>query len=235
VACDGGDTTYGTYFLFHVTGNTDNMCTSTTFKIEELPLLDFGTFWMSDGSSSREVQRFGNISSITATPLGACVTCPTPTPTPTPATPTPTPTPTPTATPVTPTPTPTATPTATPLPGSGYYNGGYGCEFYTYDPGFPTCDPNATPTPTPGATSYDYYYADVYPCNDCGGGSIDTILVGFATGSSVINNRFYLPESGADGNSYRISGPASSGIALLLTTDYGFFTSCNAACIAVPY
>jgi hypothetical protein len=149
VACDGGDTTYGTYFLFHVTGNTNNMCTSTTFKIEELPLLDFGTFWMSDGSSSREVQRTGNPSSINATPLGACVTCPTPTPTPTPATPTPTPTATPTPTPATPTPTPTATPTATPLPGSGYYNGGYGCEYYTYDPGFPTCDPNATPTPTP--------------------------------------------------------------------------------------
>jgi hypothetical protein len=78
---------------------------------------------------------------------------PTPTPTPTPATPTPTPT----ATPATPTPTPTPTPTVTPLPGSGYYDGGYGCCFYTYDPGFTTCNPSIeptcypiqTPTPTP--------------------------------------------------------------------------------------
>jgi hypothetical protein len=43
----------------------------------------------------------------------------------------------------------TPTQTVTPLPGSGYYDGGYGCQYYNYDPGFPTCDPNVTPTPTP--------------------------------------------------------------------------------------
>jgi len=54
--------------------------------------------------------------------------------------------------------------------------------------------------------------------------------VAFAAGSTVLPNRFYLPESGPDNNSYRISGAASPGIAYILTTTYGFFTSCNAAC-----
>lgn len=49
--------------------------------------------------------------------------------------------PTPTATPAsTPASTVTPTPTRTPAPvGSGYYNCGYGCQYYTYDPGCSIC------------------------------------------------------------------------------------------------
>ena len=130
-------------------------------------------------------------------------------------TPTPTPTPTPTTggggvtnTP-TPTPTPTPTSTNTPTP-------------------TPTGTPTPTPTPTSGVT-YDYYTADVFDCNDCSA-SIDTILVAFVSGSSVTLNRFYIPVGGPDGNSYRVTASASPGIAFILTTIYGSFTTCALAC-----
>jgi len=146
-ACVGGDTTYGSYHQFNVTGDTADMCSSTTFRLDELPTLDFGIFYMSDGTNSREVQRTGGPSSVTAIPMGTCVSCPTPTPlpataTPIPATPIPSVTPTPIPATETPTPTPvpaTATPvpaTATPLPATAT----------------PTPTPipaTATPTPTP--------------------------------------------------------------------------------------
>jgi hypothetical protein len=128
---------------------------------------------------------------------------------------TPTPTPTPTATSVGPTATPTPTPTATAVPPTAT----------------PTPTPTVTPTPTPTATvDYDYYTADVFDCNDCSA-SIDTILVAFPAGSSVTINRFYIPVGGPDGNSYRIAASASPGIAFLLTTSYGSFTTCALACV----
>jgi hypothetical protein len=117
-ACRGGNTSYGSYYLFHVTGNTNNMCSSTTFKISELPSLDFGTFWISDGTNSRNLQRSGGPSSINATAISGCAVCPQPTATPTP-----------TATPVPPTATPT--PTATPIPdpsANWINNGSYQCS-----------------------------------------------------------------------------------------------------------
>jgi hypothetical protein len=138
VACVGGNTSYGSYYLFQVTGNTPDMCSSTTYTISELPVLDFGTFYMSDGTNSREIQRNGGPLSVIATPMGVCSVCPTPTPTATPVPPTatPVPTPVPTATPVPPTatPVPTPVPTATPVPPTA------------------TPVPTATPTPTPTAT-----------------------------------------------------------------------------------
>jgi hypothetical protein len=87
-----------------------------------------------------------------------------------------------------------------------------------------------TPTPTPTATTYDYYTADVFACTNCSE-SIDTILVAFPAGSSVTINRFYIPVGGPDGNSYRIASSASPGIAYLLTTSYGSFTTCALACM----
>jgi hypothetical protein len=187
-----------------VTGNNSTFCSSTTFTSDSFNALGTTTYWL---SYSGDYLQIFHMTGNSATRSQSCQSCNNNTPTPT-ATPTPTP---------------------TPIPGSGYYDGGYGCQFYTYDPGFPTCDPNATPTPTPVTTSYDYYEADVYSCSDCGR-STETILVAFDAGSSVINNRFYISESGPDGNSYRILGPASSGIAYKLTTDYGSFTSCGLAC-----
>jgi hypothetical protein len=109
----------------------------------------------------------------------------------------------------TPTPTPTSTNTPTPTP-------------------TPTGTPTPTPTPTSGVT-YDYYTADVFDCNDCSA-SIDTILVAFVSGSSVTLNRFYIPVGGPDGNSYRVTASASPGIAFILTTIYGSFTTCALAC-----
>jgi hypothetical protein len=161
VACVGGDTPYGSYFLFQVTGNGINMCSSTTFRIDELPVLDFGTFYMSDGTSNRELQRTGGPSSKNAIPLTSCVICPAPTSTPTPTptntpqpptpTPTGTPTPTPTSTPEPPTPTPTATPTNTPQPPT------------------PTPTATATPTPTPTNTPVPIYYYGTNYCDDTSG------------------------------------------------------------------
>ena len=71
-AFNGGDTTYGVGHAFVVTGNTSDFCTSTTFTIDELPLLDFGTFYMSDGHNWREVYRTGGPQSKTALPNGIC-------------------------------------------------------------------------------------------------------------------------------------------------------------------
>ena len=102
---------------------------------------------------------------------------------------------------ITPTPTPTNTPTPTVTP---------------------------TPTPTSGVT-YDYYTADVFPCNDCST-SIDTILVAFVAGSVVTLNRFYIPLGGPDTNSYRVVASASPGVAFILTTSYGSFGTCATAC-----
>jgi hypothetical protein len=121
----------------------------------------------------------------------------------------PTPTPTPTNTPTV-TPTPTATSGLTPTPTA-------------------TGTPTPTPTPTSGVT-YDYYTADVFACTNCAE-SIDTILVAFVAGSSVTLNRFYIPNGGPDGNSYRVVASASPGIAFILTTSYGSFTTCALACV----
>jgi len=110
----------------------------------------------------------------------------------------------------TPTPTPTSTPTPTPT-------------------NTPTPTVTPTPTPTSGVT-YDYYTADVFPCNDCST-SIDTILVAFVSGSSVTLNRFYIPIGGPDTNSYRVVASASPGVAFILTTSYGSFGTCALACI----
>jgi len=166
-ACQGGDTPYGSYYLFQVTSNTNNMCTATTFKISELPSLDFGTFWISDGTNSRNLQRSGNPSSINATPISGCVVCPAPTATPTPVPPTATPTPTPIPPTATPTPTPvpaTATPTPTPIP--------------------PTGTPTPTPVP-PTATPVPPSYVGVFLSP--GGTSND------ACTSSVGSNGYWIP------------------------------------------
>jgi hypothetical protein len=91
-----------------------------------------------------------------------------------------------------------------------------------------TAPPTTTTTTQSG---FDLYTADVFPCNDCGG-STDTIVVAFDAGSSVINNRWYVPQSGPDGNAYRIAGPyGGAGPGLLLTTAFGSFTTCQMACI----
>jgi hypothetical protein len=99
----------------------------------------------------------------------------------------------------------------------------------------PTTTTSTTSTSTTTSTTtqggFDLYTADVFPCNDCGG-STDTIVVAFDAGSSVINNRWYVPQSGPDGNAYRIAGPyGGAGPGLLLTTAFGSFTTCQMACI----
>lgn len=81
-----------------------------------------------------------------------------------------------------------------------------------------------------GSISYDYYNADYYDCLDCGAGPVGTILVGFAAGSSVTLNRFYIPIGGPDGLAYKVTSTASSGTAYILTTSYGSFTTCTLAC-----
>jgi hypothetical protein len=99
-----------------------------------------------------------------------------------------------------------------------------------------TCPAKTTSTSTTTSTTttppYDLYTADVFPCNDCGA-SIDTIVVAFDAGSTVVTNRFYIANGGPDGNSYRIAAPyGGAGPGLLLTTSFGSFTTCALACIA---
>ena len=86
-----------------------------------------------------------------------------------------------------------------------------------------------TTTTTAGPVLYQFWYADVYPCNDCGG-STETILVAFDVNQTVIPNRFYIAQGGPDGNSYRITSEADAGIAYLLSTVWGSFTTCTLAC-----
>jgi hypothetical protein len=88
---------------------------------------------------------------------------------------------------------------------------------------------STTTTTTTPSLLYDYYTANVFPCNDCGG-STETILVAFDAGSPVTLNRFYIAQSGPDGFSYQVVDVASSGVAYLLSSSFGSFTSCVSAC-----
>jgi len=127
-----------------------------------------------------------------------------------------------------PTTTPTPTPTSTPV-----------CdvptdvtaECTTIEPTqTPTPTPTATPTPTP--TGLDYYYAEKYDCDGCG--SVDTVLVAFSTSESApLPNRFYQRADGnPDGYAYKIlNATLDTGIALILTVNYGSTTSCSFACV----
>jgi hypothetical protein len=177
-ACVGGDTTYGPYHQFNVTGDTADMCSSTTFRLDELPTLDFGIFYMSDGTNSREVQRTGGPSSVTAIPMGTCVSCPTPTPTPVPATATPIPSVTPTPIPATETPIPSVTPT--PIPAT---------ETPTPTPIPATETPTPTPlaaTPTPFETTFSGFVSLVNGPTACAGGEYGTVTV-TVQGTSLCN------------------------------------------------
>ena len=95
IACNGGDTPMGTFHQFTIVGNTNDLCTSTGFtNCFFIPTYDFYTFYISDGTNSRLLQRIGGVSGTTATTVGSCELCgqtPTSTPVPT-ATPTPAPT-----------------------------------------------------------------------------------------------------------------------------------------------
>lgn len=97
----------------------------------------------------------------------------------------------------------------------------------------PTPTPTITPTltPTPGIT-YNYYTADYYDCADCGAGPVGEILVAFDSNEGApIMNRFYIPAGGPDGLAYKIKIEASEGVAYILTTTYGSFTTCPLACM----
>ena len=137
-ACAGGNiTTPGIQFEF--TGNSgQTFCTTTSiFSVTGIiTTYDLDTFWVSDGTNSRQFTRSGGLGSETATPDAVCVICPTPTPSATPA-PSPTTTPGPTPTPtVTPNPTPTSTPFVhTYSLGSVTSGGGYGaCDEFAFLP-----------------------------------------------------------------------------------------------------
>jgi hypothetical protein len=130
------------------------------------------------------------------------------------------PTPTPTMT-LTPTLTPTPTPTPSPI--GAYYDTGYGCQFYTYDPGGTPCTPG-------GSQTYTYYYMDEYACNDCGGSPQRTnVLVAFPSASPPIVNKWYYPTS-ITGFAYKYldSGEQSAGAGVILNGNY--YNTCDLAC-----
>ena len=91
--------------------------------------------------------------------------------------------------------------------------------------------PTTTSTTTTAApVGYQYWFAEVYDCNDCGAGYSETIVVAFDSNQTVIPNRFYIPQGGPDGYSYKVTTETDEGIAYILTTIYGSFTTCTLAC-----
>lgn len=138
--------------------------------------------------------------------------------------------------PTTPTPTPTATPTPTPT---------VVCDVPTNITAFcsdatptptptPTATPTVTPTPTPTttATTYEYYYAQQYDCNGCT--DMGTVLVAFDSNETApLPNRFYQrADANPDGYAYKILySTLDSGVAVILTINYGSATSCSLACV----
>lgn len=75
--------------------------------------------------------------------------------------------------------------------------------------------------------SYDFYYADEYSCNPCTATG-NNILVCFPAGTGIFYTRYYNDIS-FDGFVYRLTGTASYGTALILTTT-GSGTNCNTVC-----
>ncbi|CAB5214245.1 hypothetical protein UFOVP185_40 [uncultured Caudovirales phage] len=200
VACNGGDTPAGAYHQFVITGNTADLCTSTSFTVAQIPAYDFYQFWVSTGEVSRSLTRVGGPTSTTATPDGACVSCS-----------------------VTPTPTPTSTPTPTPAIFTyvaactggtilGWIDGEYAadlqvtisstCYVTTYTTtspsigslisGFKTfgeCCPTPTPTPVPPPVAYGVYTGTTY---GTAGGACDDVnypnlTVYIANGDTISN------------------------------------------------
>ncbi len=136
----------------------------------------------------------------------------------------PEPSPTPTNTPTnTATPTLTPTPTSTPL--GAYYDTGYGCQFYNYNPGGTPCTPSGEPT-------YTYYLMDEYSCGDCAGSPTNTnVLVAFPSASPPIVNKWYKPTSISNfAYKYLDSGEQTAGSAVILNGS--FYNTCTLTCTA---
>ena len=80
---------------------------------------------------------------------------------------------------------------------------------------------------------YEYWYADVYECENRG--IVDNIIVynDLSQGGTVIPNRFYIAAGGPDGFVYQVRSEAPSDeIAFEISTTFGSFNSAVAACIA---
>jgi hypothetical protein len=75
--------------------------------------------------------------------------------------------------------------------------------------------------------SYDIYYANEFSCFPCTLQRTD-VLVAFPAGTGVTFTRYYNDIS-FDGFVYRLTGTASGGPAIILTTT-GNSTNCNTAC-----
>jgi hypothetical protein len=134
----------------------------------------------------------------------------------------PEPSPTPTVTPTnTATPTLTPTPTSTPL--GAYYDTGYGCQFYNYNPGGTPCTPSGEPT-------YTYYLMDEYSCGDCAGSPTNTnVLVAFPSASPPIVNKWYKPTSLSNfAYKYLDSGEQTAGSAVIVNGNY--YATCSLTC-----
>ena len=119
--------------------------------------------------------------------------------------------------------TPTNTPTPTSTPTGAYYDTGYGCQFYNYNPGGTPCTPSGEPT-------YTYYFMDEYACGDCAGDPTNTnVRVAFPSVSPPIVNKWYKPTSVSNfAYKYTDSGEQTAGSAVILNGSY--YTSCAATC-----
>jgi hypothetical protein len=135
----------------------------------------------------------------------------------------------PTAAPVTAEPTmaPTAAP-VTPAPISAPVTPS---PTYAAPTAAPVEAPVTTPAPIPTST-YEYWYADVYNCSDCGAITETIVVANDTNNPAIIPNRYYQAASGPDGFSYRCTSEAPEGSAFLISSVYGSWTTCSAACTA---
>ena len=76
IACNGGDAPdYPLYHQFVITGDTTDLCTSTSFICNFIPAFDYYAFWVSDGTNSRVLHRTGPIGSTGAVADLPCQPC----------------------------------------------------------------------------------------------------------------------------------------------------------------
>jgi uncharacterized protein (TIGR02145 family) len=82
--------------------------------------------------------------------------------------------------------------TTTTTAAAGYYDCGYGCQYYAYNPGCPSCNPASTTTTT--TSGFYGYLVNAYTCPGCS--LVELGILVQDTRSDLLLNKYY-----ADGNS----------------------------------
>jgi hypothetical protein len=94
------------------------------------------------------------------------------------------------------------------------------------------CVQNSTGVVSCGTPTYQNYYATKYSCTACETASLENgVLVAFATGISVVQGKFYVPDSGTGevGSFVYLIGPSTNDGPGLIMQDLSA-TTCSGAC-----